>query len=153
MANTYTQIYLHVVIAVKDRRSLIKPRFENEMYAYICGICTHRKHLVRAINGCGDHIHMLISMHPNESISELMKTVKQQTSRWIHEQHHSEFFEWQPGFGAFSYSKTLLPKVESYIANQKEHHKKVSFDEEIRNICRIAGVDFDEHFLLKGIPD
>lgn len=151
MANTYTQLYIHFVFAVKNRESLIKPAIESELYAYICGACKSRKHHVIAINGYTDHIHMLVGMHPTENPSDLMQSIKIQTSKWMHERHNVQNFSWQSGFGAFSYSKSFLPAVEKYISNQKKHHESVSFDDEIREIFQSAGIDFDDSFILKGV--
>ncbi len=151
MANTYTQIYLHVVFAVKNRESLIMPEYESELYAYICGICKNRKHHVIAINGTANHIHILISMHPSESISLLVQNIKIHTSKWFHDIKLKLSFEWQAGFGAFSYSKSLLPAVTEYISNQKTHHNSVSFEDEMKEIYRIAGIDYDERFILKDV--
>jgi len=153
MANTYTQIYMHIVFAVKKRESLIKPEYESELYAYICGACKNRKHHVRAINGTTDHIHMLVGMHPAESVSDLVQSIKIQTSKWMYEHFGIGGFSWQTGFGAFSYSKSFLPAVEKYIANQKEHHKKVSLADEMKEMLKQAEVEYDEKYILKGIEN
>ena len=150
MANTYTQIYIHIVFAVKNRLSLIKPECEVELYRYIAGACKSRHHHLRAIGGDKDHIHMLVSMNPAESISALVQSIKIQTSKWMHEHFHIPDFAWQSGFGAFSYSQAFLPQVETYILNQKDHHKKVTFEQEMRMIYQKAGIDYDERYMLMG---
>ena len=153
MANTYTQIYMHIVFAVKGRMSMIKPAYEEGLYKYICGACLNRKHYVRAINGAPDHIHLLVGMHPNESVSELIRSLKVETSKWMHNNVGIKGFAWQNGFAAFSYSKTFLPQVEKYIANQKAHHKVHTFKEELEAIFKSAGIDYDERYLMKGIDE
>ena len=151
MANTYTQIYLHIVFAVKNRASLIKPEYEEELYSYLAGACKNRKHHLRVVGGTSDHLHLFVGMHPAESVSSLVQSLKIQTSKWMHERYNVSMFEWQSGFAAYSYSKAFIPQVENYILHQKEHHKKVSLEDEMRELCSIAGIDFDECYLLKGV--
>ena len=153
MANTYTQIYMHIVFAVKGRASLIQPSFEDEMYKYICGACHNRKHHVRAINGTKDHIHILVGMHPAESVSALVQSIKIETSKWLHIKHNIKEFAWQSGFAAFSYSKAFLPQVENYIANQKEHHHKQTFKEELEAIFHLAEIDYNERYMMQGVEE
>lgn len=150
MANTYTQLYVHIVFAVKDRDALISEEIETQLYPYIAGACKNRKHHLIAIGGMPDHVHMLVGMAPTESISEFVQSIKIQTSKWIHETFGRRKFGWQSGYGAFTYSKSLLPPVERYILKQKEHHKKKSFDEEFREILEKAGIEYDERYALKG---
>lgn len=141
---------MHIIFAVKNRASLIKPEHETELYPYIAGACKNHKHHLRAIGGDKDHLHLLVGMHPAESVSDLVQSLKIQTSKWMHDRFHVEEFSWQTGFGAFSYSKAFLPQVEHYILNQKEHHKKVTFEDEMREIYKMAGIDFDERYILKS---
>lgn len=150
MANTYTQLYVHIVFAVKDRDALISEEIETQLYPYLAGACKNRNHHLRAIGGMPDHIHMLVGMAPTESISEFVQSIKIESSKWIHETFGKRRFGWQSGYGAFTYNKSLLPPVERYILNQKEHHKSRSFDEEIRNILEKAGIEYDERYVLKG---
>lgn len=151
MANSYTQIYLHVIFSVKNRESLILPDFEGELYSYICGACKNRNHTVMAIGGMSDHIHLLISMHPSEGVSTLVQAIKAQSSKWIHDNKGITAFSWQSGYAAFSYSKSQLPQVINYISNQKEHHRQQSFDSEMLNIAVKSGIDFNPDYLLKGV--
>ena len=150
MANTYSQIYLHVIFSVKDRESLILPEYEQELHSYLCGACKNRKHMVIAIGGMPDHIHLLISMHPSEGVSALVQSIKVQSSLWMHNKGVAKF-SWQAGYAAFSYSKSQLPQVAKYILNQKEHHKDRSFDNEILHIAQKSGIEFKREYLLKGI--
>ncbi len=124
MANTYTQIHIQVVFAVQNRESLIKDLWKDDLYKYITGIIQNNNHKVLQINGVADHIHILFGMRPTQSLSDLMKQVKQDSSKWINKQGLvNGKFSWQSGFGAFSYSKSEVPKIIRYIKNQEEHHR------------------------------
>ena len=128
MANTYTQIHIQVVFAVQNRESLIKELWKDDLYKYITGIIQNNNHKVLQINGVADHIHILFGMRPTQSLSDLMKQVKQDSSKWINKQGLvNGKFSWQSGFGAFSYSKSEVPKIIRYIKNQEEHHRKITF--------------------------
>ncbi len=151
MANTYTQIYMHVIFAVSNRASLIRPNMQDELYKYIAGGLKNHGHKPYAINGTENHIHILFGMSPRESLSELVQSLKIQSSKFIKQQYHIEFFSWQSGYGAFSYSKSFLPAVSKYIDNQKEHHKKVSFNDEIRYIFDKTGLEYNEQYILKDV--
>ena len=128
MANTYTQIHIHVVFAVQNRQSLIIPKWEVELYKYITGIIQNHGHKVLQINGMPDHFHILFGMKPTQSLSDLIKQVKQDSSKWINQK---EFvigkFSWQAGFGAFSYTLKEIPDVLNYILDQKTHHATKTF--------------------------
>lgn len=150
MANTYTQIYVHIVFAVARRESLIAEEWKDELYAYIAGACRNRKHYVHAIGGTGDHVHLLVGMHPVESVSSLVKEIKGQSSRWINEKFLNGTFSWQSGYGAFSYSRSLVPEVKGYIERQKEHHRRVTFREEVEIIYCKAGIDYNPDYIMQG---
>ncbi|MCW9708065.1 IS200/IS605 family transposase [Aliifodinibius sp. 1BSP15-2V2] len=122
MANTYTQIHIQAVFAVKNRQSLILNTWNQDLYKYISGIVQNHGHKLLQINGMPDHIHLLFGMRPSQSLSNLMKQIKQDSSRWINKNKLSKNrFSWQAGYGAFSYSKSQLPRVINYIKNQEEH--------------------------------
>ena len=150
MANTYTQIYMHIVFAVSGREALIQDSWQSELYRYLIGACENRKHFVHAINGTADHIHILIGMHPGESVADLVQSLKIQSSKWINAQHLHRTFSWQSGYGAFSYSKSLLPAVKRYIENQREHHRRVTFQDELADIFKKAGIDYNPEYMMKG---
>ena len=131
MANTYTQIHIQAIFAVQNRQSLIKSMWEVELYKYITGIIQNNGHKVLQVNGMPDHVHVLFGLRPAQGLSDLMKLVKQDSSKWINSKGVlNGRFSWQAGYGAFSYSKSQVPQVIKYIQNQKEHHKKSSFQEE-----------------------
>jgi len=120
MANTYTQIHIHFVFAVKFRKAVIGNDWKAELYKYITGIIKNNNHKLLAINGVSDHVHILIGIRPAQSISDLMKNIKQDSSKWINASKFSKsHFEWQEGYGAFSYSKSQLNAVVTYIQKQE----------------------------------
>lgn len=131
MANTYTQIYIHVVFAVEGRQNLISPEHNDELQKYISGIVSGQNHKLITINNLPDHLHLLIGMRPDSSLSDLVRAVKAGSSKFINEKHWViGRFSWQEGFGAFSHSRSQLGTVIRYIENQQNHHAKKSFREE-----------------------
>ncbi|MCW5924718.1 MAG: IS200/IS605 family transposase [Saprospiraceae bacterium] len=131
MADVFSQIYIQTVFAVKNRQALIRPEWEEELYEYTTGIVQNRGNKMLAINGMPDHIHIFIGLKPSETISELVREIKISTNDFIKEYHSSKHkFDWQAGYGAFSYSRSHRDAVCKYILNQKEHHRKKTFEEE-----------------------
>ncbi len=131
MANTYTQLFVHIVFAVKGRQSLIPIANRDELYNYFGGIIANKDHKSFIINGMADHVHLLIGLNPSESLSSLVKEIKRCSSIFINEKRFVRGkFEWQSGYGAFTYSKSQIDSVYKYIVNQESHHKKKSFMEE-----------------------
>lgn len=154
MANTYTQIHLQLIFAVQNRRSLIQESWEDRLYEYITGIVQQHTHKMIIINGMPDHLHIVIGMRPIQSLSDLMQDIKGSSSKWINDNKLSVGkFNWQEGFGAFSYSKSQLPKLIEYVKNQKEHHKKKTFIDEYKEFLKAYEVDFDEKYIFKELED
>ena len=152
MANTYTQIHIQAVFAVQNRHCLIDKVWKDELHKYMTGIIQNYDHKVLQINGMPDHIHILFGMRPTQSLSDLMQKVKQDSSKWINKNRFIKGkFSWQAGFGAFSYSKSQLPRVINYIQNQENHHKKKSFTEEYLDFLNEFDVNFDDRYLFKPI--
>jgi putative transposase len=150
MANTYTQIYIQFVFAVKYREGMIDVSFKEELYHYISGIVHNNNHKLIAINGMPDHIHIFIGMKPTQSISDLMQDIKGSSSKWINEKKFLKSrFEWQGGYGAFSYAKSQLDAVIKYIVNQENHHKKKTFREEYLEFLKVFAVEYDERYIFK----
>lgn len=150
MANTYTQIHLQFIFAPKFRASLIHPDWENDLYKYITGTVQNNKHKMLGINGMPDHIHMFVGFHTTQSISDFMQDVKAGSSRWVNEKKLTKSrFEWQSGYGAFSYSKSQVPDVIAYIQNQKQHHKKKTFLEEYKLFLEKFEVEYDVQYIFK----
>ena len=150
MSNTFTQIHLQLVFAVQNRLALIQPSWKDELYRYITGIVQKHEHKLIIINGMPDHVHMLIGMRPSQSLSELLQDIKGSSSKWINEGRLVRGkFQWQQGYGAFSYSKSHVPAVVNYISNQEAHHKKKTFLEEYKELLDKFGVEFDERYIFK----
>ncbi len=131
---------------------MIHKDWKDELYKYITGIVTNNGHKMICINGMPDHIHILIGIKPSQSISDLLKDIKANSSRWINEKRYSKGkFEWQEGYGAFSYSQSQLKDVITYIETQEEHHKKRTFKEEYIDFLEKFEVKFDEKFIFKEL--
>lgn len=149
MPNTYTQIHIHFVFAVKHRNAVINDSWKEELCKYIAGIIRNNEHKLIAIGGMPDHIHILIGVRPSQSISDLMQDVKGNSSKWINEKRFLKTkFEWQEGYGAFSYSKSQINDVVNYINNQETHHAKKSFKEDYLEILKKFEVDYDEKYVF-----
>jgi REP element-mobilizing transposase RayT len=144
MANTYTQIQVQTVFAVQNKQSLIKSEWEKELYKSVAGIIQNHNHKLIQINGTPNHIHIIFGMRPKQSLSDLMKQVRQDSSRWINNRGFiNRKFSWQAGYGAFSYSKDQLSNVINYIKNQKEHHKIKTFTDEYLELFHKFNIDYD----------
>ena len=140
MSNTYTQIHIQCVMAVKYRASLISSEWKEQLHKYITGIVQNHGHKMIVINSMPDHLHMFFGFRPNQSLSDLMRLVKGESSEWINKKKFNpSTFRWQEGYGAFSYSRSQIPAVCKYIANQEEHHQKKTFAEECQEFMSIYG--------------
>jgi len=154
MPGTFSQIYIHVVFAVKGRDNLIRHEWEEELYKYITGIVQSKDQKMLAINGMPDHIHFLIGMRPVCCLSDLVREIKKSSNEFIKEKGFTKFaFNWQEGYGAFSYSHSQLNNVITYIMDQKEHHRKKSFREEYIDFLKAFDISFDEKYLFEWIED
>jgi putative transposase len=149
MANTYSQIYIQIVFAVAGRENLIKSEWQPELYKYITGIVKNHGQKLIAIGGVENHVHILLGIKPNIALSDLVREIKANSSRFINERNFVRGkFTWQEGFGAFSYSHSQLRDVIRYIENQEEHHKKVTFKDEYLKFLQRYQIDFDEKYLF-----
>jgi putative transposase len=150
MANTYTQIYIHVVFAVEGRQNLITPEHNTELQKYITGIVSGQGQKLIAINTMPDHLHMLIGLKPDVALSNLVRDVKANSTKFINERRWViGRFGWQEGFGAFSHSRSQLDSVIRYIQNQQSHHAKKSFREEYVELLEKFGVTYDDRYIFK----
>ena len=150
--STFSQIYIQIIFACKSRESLIKKDWEEELFKYITGIVQNKGQKMLAINGVSDHVHFLIGMNPSCCLSDLIREIKKSSNTFIKEKRFSKYkFEWQQGYGAFSYSHSSLDNVISYIQNQKEHHKQKSFKEEYISFFKKFEVNFKDEYLFKWI--
>lgn len=151
MANTYTQIYIQIVFAVQDRACLIKPEWKEELFKYISGILRNLGIKLIAIGGVADHIHLLIALEPTIALSDLVRDVKANSSKFINTKGWVKGrFHWQEGFGAFSYSRSQIDQVAKYVLDQERHHQRRSFKEEyIETLIRFE-VEHDSRSCLTG---
>jgi REP element-mobilizing transposase RayT len=152
MANTYTQLHIQFVFAVKYRAALIADKWRERLHQYATGIFQANGHKMLQINSMSDHIHILGGMRPHQSISSLVQNVKTETSKWIKTHGFcSSPFSWQEGFGAFSYCKSHVPDVIRYIQNQQVHHFTQTFLEEYTQLLKEFEVEYDEQYIFKEL--
>ncbi len=152
MANTYTQIFYHIVFAVRNREALIVPTIKEDLYKYISGIITNQKQKLFIMNGMPDHVHILVNCKPNMNLSDLVKEIKEHSSKYINEKGILKGkFYWQEGFGAFTVSKKELTSVINYINNQEEHHRKRTFREEYVEFLKENEIDYKEEYIFESI--
>jgi len=154
MANTYTQIYLHIVFAVEGRQSLIAPDHNEELQKYITGIVSAKRQKMIAVNNMPDHLHLFVGMRPDAALSDLVRDVKANSSRFINaKQWVIGRFGWQEGFGAFSHSRSQIGRVVRYIENQQQHHARTSFREEYIGLLERFGVEYDPRFVFREVEE
>jgi len=152
MANTYTQIYIQVVFSVQGRQSLIQRERKEELYKYISGIVRNKKQKLIAINGMADHVHIFLGMKPDIALSDLVRDIKNNSSKFVNERKWIRGrFNWQEGFGAFSYGHSQIDAVVKYIQNQERHHAKRAFREEYLEMLKKFNVQFDERYVFQPI--
>ena len=150
MADTYSQIFYHVVFAVRNRQSLISPNIKDDLYKYITGIIQNKGQKLIAINWMPDHIHIFIGMKPNCNLSDLVREIKKASNSYINDKKlKASNFQWQEGFGAFSYSQSQINNVVKYINNQKKHHTKQTFKEEYLDFLKKFSIEYDEKYLFE----
>ena len=150
MANTYTQISIHSIFAVQGREQIISKNWRDDLHKYISGIIKEEGAKPLAVGGWKDHVHIFFGLQPALSISDFLRIVKGNSSKWINEKKFLPGrFSWQEGFGAFSYSKSQRNNVIKYIMNQEEHHKVKIFKEEYLDILKKYEVDYDEKYLFE----
>src|SRR3989339_1206835 len=149
MPNTYTQINIHAVFAVKHRENIITRNYRDELHKYISGILTNLKQYPLAVNGWKDHVHIFFEMQPTSNLSDILQIVKANSSKWINTNNFVKGkFNWQNGFGGFSYSKSQRANVIRYIVNQEQHHEGISFKKEYLNLLEKFEIDFKDQYLF-----
>jgi putative transposase len=150
--DTFSQIYIQVVFAVKNRDALISIEWEERLYQYITGIVQHKGQKMLAINGMPDHIHFFIGMKPSCCLSDLVREVKKASHEMINKNKLAKSkFSWQEGYGAFSYSHSQIDAVVKYVMNQKEHHKKQTFKDEYIDFLKKFEIEYNEKYLFDWI--
>lgn len=152
MANTYSQIYIQVVFAVRGRENLIGSGWRDELYKYIAGIVRKHEQKLIVIGGISNRIHILLGIKPNVAVSDLVREIKANSSRFVNERKFVKGkFCWQEGFGAFSYSHSQLDAVIRYIENQEAHHAEKSFRDEYKGFLNNFRVEYDEKYLFEWL--
>jgi len=150
MANTYTQINIHAIFAVKGRQNLLSEKYRYDLFRYISGILKNMGQYPLAVNGYKDHVHILFELHPTSCLSDIMRDVKSNSSKWINE---NKFivgkFSWQEGYGGFSYSHTQRDNVINYILDQEKHHSMHSFKDEYMELLRIFQIEFKDEYVFE----
>lgn len=148
MANTYTCLHYHLIFSTKNREPCIRPDIEQRMWEYLGGIARQNDMKALQIGGFDDHVHLVIGMPPTLAVSKALQLLKGGSSKWIHETFTDlAHFQWQDGYGAFTVSKSQLPMVIHYVANQREHHKVQTFQEEYRAWLQKHGIEYDERYV------
>ena len=154
MANTYTQIYIQIVFAVGGRLSQIRNEHKEEIHKFITGIVRNNGHKLIAINGMADHIHILLGLKPDMALSDLVRDIKSNSTNFINERRLAPGkFGWQEGYGAFSYGRSQLSSIISYIQNQERHHRRRSFKDEYLSLLKKFEIEFDGRYVFKFQED
>ena len=149
MPGTYSQLLLHVVTSTKGHMPWIGADVAERLYPYVGGIIRAERGVVYAIGGVEDHVHMYLRWRPDSSISDLLRTVKSRSSKWLHATYPPlASFAWQEGYSAFSVSKSQEDAVKAYIAKQREHHRKEDFKSELMRLLEAHAIDMDERYVF-----
>ncbi len=152
MANTYSQLYAHIVFTVQGRLNLIPKRHREELHKIMTGIISNRNQKLISIFAMPDHVHILVGMKPNMALSDLVRDIKAGSSQHINKMRWVKGkFSWQEGHGSFSHSRSQISKVANYISTQEEHHKKKTFKEEYLGILANLDIEYDERYLFEWI--
>jgi REP element-mobilizing transposase RayT len=150
MANTFTQLNVQTVFAVKGRENIITSHFRTKLFEYISGILKNSNQYPLAVNGYKDHVHIFFELNPNSSFSDVLETVKANSSKWINSNKLvSGRFEWQRGYSGFTYSRSQRNDVIQYIMNQESHHKTETFKEEYLEMLKKSEMEYDERYIFE----
>ncbi|TWU20429.1 Transposase IS200 like protein [Novipirellula galeiformis] len=148
--STFTNRLFHIIYSTKYRKPTIRPDWQDDLYGYIGGIVRGQQGTLLKIGGVEDHVHLLAKLSPTVAISDVLRKIKSNSSKWINERPDvSRKFEWQSGYAAFSVSESQMPSVSEYIANQAEHHRKKTFEEEFLDILKKHNIDFDVRYVFE----
>ncbi len=149
MAQSLTQIYLHIVFSTKNRHPyLMEKTLRSQMHAYLAGICKNQECPALIVGGVEDHVHLLFRFSKNISVSSFLRELKRDSSKWVKTESPAlSDFHWQLGYGAFSISPSHVDLLKRYIANQEEHHKRETFQDEFQRLCKKYGVPIDERYV------
>ncbi|AFK02093.1 transposase IS200-family protein [Emticicia oligotrophica DSM 17448] len=152
MAGTFSQIYIQYVFAVKGRENLLQKPWRDEVFKYIAGIIKEKNQKAIIVNGVADHVHVFVGLKPSMNISDLVRDIKNNSSKFINEQKFVKGkFSWQEGYGAFSYTHSQIENVYQYILKQEEHHKKKTFKEEYLDFLQKFDIEFNKKYLFEWL--
>ena len=152
MPNSFTQIHIQAIFAVKYRDAVIQNSWKDDLHKYITGIVKNNRHKMLSINTMPDHLHMFFGLRPRQSLSDLMQQVKGDSSEWINKKKFTlGNFQWQEGFGGFSYAKSQISVVCNYIQNQEKHHKKKTFLEEYEAFLKAFDIEYDKRYIFQPL--
>jgi putative transposase len=150
MANTYSQVNIHCVFAVKGRENILTKYFRDDLHKYMSGILRNDNAYPLAVGGWKDHVHVFFELNPNTRISDLMRMLKASSSKWINENKFVKGkFQWQEGYGAFSYSRSQRDNVIRYVMSQEEHHRIKTFREEYLELLEKFEIDFKNEYIFE----
>ena len=149
MSHSYVSNLMHCTFSTKDRYPAIDSELESRLWPYLGGIAKENRMKALAIGGTADHVHALLSLPGMMSFAKAVQLIKGGSSKWIHDTFpNQKKFAWQEGYGAFSVSASQVPKTMAYITNQREHHRKKSFDEEFLELLKKHGIEFDPRYVF-----
>jgi putative transposase len=152
MPNSFTQIHIQAIFAVKYRDAIISNSWKEDLHKYITGIVKTNRHKMLSINTMPDHLHMFFGLRPSQSLSDLMQQVKGDSSEWVNKKKFTlGKFQWQEGFGGFSYAKSQISVVCNYIQNQEKHHKKKTFLEEYEEFLKVFEIEYDKRYIFQPL--
>ncbi|MBK8781950.1 MAG: IS200/IS605 family transposase [Anaerolineales bacterium] len=152
MANTYSQIYIQIVFAVQGRQNLLAKEWRQEVFKYMAGIIKNKGQKPIIVNGVDDHVHAFVGLKPAMALSDLVRDIKNNSSNFINDNHWAKGkFNWQEGYGAFSYSHSQVEDVYSYILNQEQHHTKQTFQDEYIGFLKKFEIEHDVKYLFEWI--
>jgi len=148
MPQSLVQLYVHLVFSTKNREPSLTDEFRTQVHAYLAGICKNHKSPALIVGGVEDHVHLLCRLGSTIDVASLIRELKRDSSKWVKERYPAAIeFAWQNGYGAFSLSPSHVESVKAYIANQEEHHRRTSFQDEFRRLCRKYGLAIDERYV------
>ena len=148
MGQSYTCLFCHIIFSTKDRMPQVTPDLQQRLYDYMGGIVKNRRGALLAAGGTPDHVHLLIRLHPQTAVADLVRFVKANSSKWVHQTFAGQIhFAWQTGYTAFSVSSSNVERVRGYIARQEAHHRRTTLQEELISFLRRHGVEFNERYL------
>ncbi len=147
MPSTHLSLHYHVVFSTKERRAFVDETWRERLHAYVGGAIRSAGGVPEAVGGLSDHVHLLMGLRATHRLADVVRDIKSASSEWVHQEIEQAMFSWQEGYGAFTVSPSQLDVVKRYIANQAEHHRKRSFQEEYRELLVKSGAAFDERYL------